>query len=310
NEEAKEAAGPAAPAGLTSSPVECLGAGKWRIQGLYEHQLLKLGLRRLDAEELWSAESFVNLLQLPSGLFRERLLRDLLSGEVRLQSVLPSDIAAAQWDLRQLGVRQLLRLRVQHLDFIPSGCGSNSVTAVGNTHEAFLATLDSLVFQQLGRHAVSSQVVAPLKNAEAYSLGREAVLMAAAATAITETPFWSWWINGQCRVFFNAPRFECTSKFPGNGGKVLEVTDLSKADHQEPTGKLRWLDWSVNLISSEADLLRAPQGSSEHASEAPVQRPASFTFLGPGAAASSAARGGAAAAGSLSLSPAMLLEAR
>ena len=61
---------------------------------------------------------------------------------------------------------QLLRLRVLHLDFTPSGCGADTVTAVGGTHQAFLSTLDTLLFQHLGRQA-TNQLVA------AVSTGRE-----------------------------------------------------------------------------------------------------------------------------------------
>merc|ERR1711972_705738 len=127
-----------------------LGGGEWRIKGVYEHQVLKAGLRRLDQN--WPVDG---LLELPSGIFRQKILRDLLSGMIRLQSVPNNDVSAAQRDIQKLSLRQLLRLRVLHIDFTPSGAGADTIHSVGGTHEAFLSTLDGLLFQQLGQKAAA-----------------------------------------------------------------------------------------------------------------------------------------------------------
>mmetsp|Transcript_103339 Transcript_103339/g.308718 ORF Transcript_103339/g.308718 Transcript_103339/m.308718 type:complete len:381 (-) Transcript_103339:84-1226(-) len=228
---------------MVTPPAASVGEGGWRIRGVYEYQVLKAGLRHLDGT--WPTGE---LLAFPRGkdgnsaLFRERLLGQLLSAELRLQSITNNDVAAAQRDLDRLSLRQLLRLRVLHLDFTPSGCGADTVTAVGGTHEAFLAKLDGLLFRQLGQRALGSLAKEPegglLLEQEAHGLGRQAVLMASAALAVPSPPWWCWWVTNDRRIFFHPERFESEGAFPAGG--VLEVTEYSKSDRHEPTGKLRW----------------------------------------------------------------------
>merc|ERR1719210_428436 len=121
-------------------PVDQLSEREWRIKGVYDHQVLKAGLRRLDIE--WTSGA-TGLFDLPRGkdgsalLFRESLFRDLLAGKIQLQSVPVNDVSAAQNDIKRLSLLQLLHLRVQHIDFTPSGSSIDTVVSAGNAHETF-----------------------------------------------------------------------------------------------------------------------------------------------------------------------------
>mmetsp|Transcript_62615 Transcript_62615/g.197709 ORF Transcript_62615/g.197709 Transcript_62615/m.197709 type:complete len:148 (-) Transcript_62615:67-510(-) len=46
------------------------------------------------------------------------------------------------------------------------------------------------------------------------------------------------WVTNDRRIFFHPERFRSEGAFPAGG--VLEVTEYSKSDRHEPTGKLRW----------------------------------------------------------------------
>lgn len=244
---------------MLAPPILNNGPTEWRINGVYHHQILKMGLRQLDYS--WPVD---DLLTFPRGkdgssvLFRERLFREMLEGTLRLQSITQNDIAAAQRDMDRLCLRQLLRLRVLHLDFTPSGCGADSVSAVGGTHEVFLNKLDGLLFRQLGQKAVKGLTAAPLDSGEMHRIGRESVLFAAAAAAIRHPPWWCWWVTDQLQIFFDVSSFVCSREFADGG--VLEVTDYSRKDKHEPTGNLRWFDWRIDLVSQEASLSPSSAG--------------------------------------------------
>lgn len=195
-------------------------------------------------------------------MFRQRLFKELLAGTMRLQSVPPTDISAAQSDIKRLSLRQLLRIRVFHLEFTPSGCGADTVSSVGGTHEAFLATLDGLLFKGLGMQATSGALPAVGGGADAHAWGRQAILHVAASAALLEHPWWCWWVTEEKRIFFNAMEFESGSVFPSTSG-VLEIVDHSKRDVNEPTGRLRWFDWRVYLITAEGQLANGPRRPGE-----------------------------------------------
>ena len=78
---------------ILTSTLEIIGPGTWRIRGIYEHQALKIGLRCLD--EAWSLDGKSLSEQLPSGLFRAKLMGELLQGVVSLQSI-TGNIATSQ----------------------------------------------------------------------------------------------------------------------------------------------------------------------------------------------------------------------
>jgi len=224
-------------------------------------------LRLLDASlPLEALETFPRGRDGGSTLFRERLLADLMSGARELRSVVSSDVVAAQRDVHSLSLRQLLRLRVRHLDFVPSGCGSDTVTGVGGAHEAFLSAVDNRMFRLLGE-TVAGPFATQL-DVDMHRLGREAVLLVAAASAVTVSSWWCWWIMGELRVFLHVGNLSSCGasgpividSFPEGVAGVLEVTDYSKADRHEPTGTLRWFDWRVDLVACESALSDGPNG--------------------------------------------------
>lgn len=180
--------------------AELVGDREWRVRGMYEHQVLKVGLRILD--ERWLVEGLTGFPRTKEGgavLFRERLLKELISGTVNLQSVQSSDIVAAQRDIQSLSSRQLLRLRVLHLDYIPSGSGADTITSVGGPQEAFLSAVDGRLFRLIGEIAAGSNF--DVDDCDAHRLGREAVFFVAVASVVRGSPWWSWWISPERRIF-------------------------------------------------------------------------------------------------------------
>jgi len=85
------------------------------------------------------------------------------------------------------------------------------------------------------------------------------VLLYAAAAAVPAPSWWVWWMTDEHRAFFDAAGFASSASFGDCGGGVLEITDLSKADRNDPSGKLKWLDWRVDLITGEGALASAPK---------------------------------------------------
>eukprot|EP00928_Gymnodinium_smaydae_P045918 TRINITY_DN30566_c0_g1_i1.p1 TRINITY_DN30566_c0_g1~~TRINITY_DN30566_c0_g1_i1.p1 ORF type:complete len:609 (+),score=64.09 TRINITY_DN30566_c0_g1_i1:93-1829(+) len=251
---------------MLAPPLTRTNGDELRIHGVYEHMVLKAGLRILDERNPRILNEF------PRGLFREKLLRDLVAGNLQLQSVPQNDIAAAQRDICRLSLPQMLRLRVLHLDFTPSGCGANSVNTVGATHEAFLSALDNLLFNELGKKALeaTSQELLGSNGIEAHRVGRDAVLLVAAATAATTPSHWCWWLTREHRFYFDATRFVFAREFPTNGTGVFEICDNSKRDHHDPTGQLKWMDWRLNVVLREELLSLEPLGTNRavNASEA------------------------------------------
>lgn len=272
-------------------PVQQVGESEWVISGMYEHQVLKSGLWHLDRD--WPEEG---LYDLPSGgvvdpfCGRRKLILDLLRGDVKLSSVLKADLEAAQYGVRSLSLRQLLRIRVLHLAFTPSGCGSDVVATLGGSHMAFLTSVDRALFEQIGRKATEG--VGKLEDHSVFHrFGREAVFFTAAAAAVTSASVWVWWLGPQQRVLFHAKSFTCV---PGGGadggsaGGILEVMDASRPDVAEPTGKLRWMDWRVTLLPSEDQLSPVPKlfggEAADHSADATAIQPNG----GSGSAGSSA----------------------
>jgi len=246
---------------LRAPPVKVLEDERWQVHGVYTHVLLKVGLRHLDAT--WPDGDLLDLaggrLAAGKGLRQESLLKGLLSGDLNLKSVAASDITAAQYDLQRLSLRQLLKIRVHHLDFTPSGAAVDSISTLQNQHEAFLNTLDGMLFKILGKKAVGD--AAEVSADDAHRFGREAVQFVAADIGLESAPTrrWAWWLDKDRRVFFTVADFASTSSFPSEG--VLEVDDRSKRDAIEPSGRLMWFDWHVSVVRDETELSRTPLAS-------------------------------------------------
>jgi len=266
---------------LKKLSVASEGKDLLRIQGLYLHQVLKCGLRHLD--ETWPADGLLESVDMtPAGRPRQdtnfagrfKLIMDLLQGSVRLQSVPAADLQAAQYGIKSLTLRQLLRLRVSHLDYVPSGRGSDVVFGqLTSGHEAFLESLDRSLFTKLGEKATYSLSAAdPWRQdtSQWHSIGRDVVLMAAASKSIPKPSSWCWY-RGNVRKYFDTKNFQCSDTFPASGRSagVLEVSDLSKRDAQEPTGQLLWFDWRIKTVYSESALGKQTRGLQKQLSLTP-----------------------------------------
>lgn len=230
-----------------AASVKHLGDGKWRVHGIHVEKVLNYGLHRLDR-----ALHREGILDFPCNeagrpiLLRESLFKDLLSGQRSLKTVPQTDAAAAQKDLPHLTLRQLLRLRVLNLDFAPGG---NSV------HATFLSMVDGLIFQRLGQKAAESSD--PSEVASARKLGRDIVLLAAAAKSVPMPPCWVCWFDDR-RIFLHMGRLACTDSAgialsEGLRAGVLEFADKSEIDRKSPGHRL-WLDLIVTLVTSETAL--------------------------------------------------------
>jgi len=189
-------------------PVKNTGSGKWCIRDVYEHQALKLGLRCLD--ELWGGEDIERFSRPLDSLLKEKLFRDLLSGNLQFHSVPAMGISAVQRDLRNLSVVQLLRLK----------CRMIEADSMKGSHGAFLSALDDILYTKLGMKATSGLQLS-LSATEMHRCGVEAVLLVAAAGAIPTYDDWAWSIDDNHCVFFNTRRFTSSTVFPSSG--VLEV---------------------------------------------------------------------------------------
>lgn len=227
--------------------VAQIANGKWRIHGLHVEKMVNAGLQRLD--RMLATTGISNLPIGPNGrspLLRESLIQGLIDGTRDLKAVAPNDTSAAQKDLPHLSLRQLLRLRVSNLDF---AVGGNS------THAAFLMTAEALIFQRIGQKAAECD---DIEKASAKKLGRELVLLVAAAKVLPMPPCWVCWFEGR-RIFFHVNRLACTecAELAFGEGGVLEFVDRSEPDKM--TGGTRlMLQMPVNLCEHEDALKNEP----------------------------------------------------
>lgn len=231
---------------LMSLPLQCFAPGKWNINGMYEEQVLKVGLRLLD--EAWDTTKLLEFPRRKDGsnlLFRQRLVEDLINGNRNLKEAMIGDISAMQGDLVHLTLRQLLRIRVSHLNFKPSG-------PMVDTQIGFIEKLDTLLFLHLGRSAINGENFETLEPRKYMSFGSELVRVVAAAAVLPQPEWWVRWVGSQ-RVFFHPNQFTCDVTFPGS---VFEIVDASHVDHNS-RGQ-RWLDWKVKIVHEESELAQAP----------------------------------------------------
>jgi len=231
--------------------------GHWRMRGFFETQIWSAGVRQLD--NTWSTHNIHDLQHRADGsspFFRERLFQNLLSEEVQLKSIPAGDVTAAQGDLSLLSLRQLLRLRHLHLHIAPGSWNVDSIHSASDAHMAFIAKLDGLLSEELGRLGV--QAVQDLIDfggvgvSDLRRFGHSLLLISAVAPSL---PAPAWWVCrfADCILYFHANDFVCSKEFPcasntDNGG-ALEIVDSSAAH-----GRMLHVDWQISLVSSEAEL--------------------------------------------------------
>jgi hypothetical protein len=217
----------------TALPVQETKSG-WCIRGVYEHQGLKMGLRQLNTRPEVLRET---MTRKKSWLMKEQLMMDLAEGKVDLTLTHANDLNAAQGDVKNLSLRQLLGIAVKY------------DTRMQGAQGEFMMAVENALYEKLGHCATSTAHLSCVSEDvdDVRRLGREAVLLVAAAAAIPSSPMWSWWIMGG-RTFFDTNNFSCVEAFPEAG--VLEFSDYSKVERFAG----RMIDWQVMLVSDEADL--------------------------------------------------------
>lgn len=248
--------------------VDQLEDGQYKLHGIHEDSVLKIGLRCLEAR--WCTDDA--LLELPlqedakSRILKGTLITGLLKRERDLKSMPMGDVAAAQGDLKHLSLCQLLRIRVWLLDYEPQRQANTVVAQGGNSHAAFMSSLDSLLLIKLGSKASADSISgagAP-DTQQLHRLGIELVcIVAAAHSALAEAlgsiRWWVWWLE-QRRVFFDIESFALTGIFPKEEG-VVQVEDKSKVDSRMD-GCRRAFEWNVVHVKEES-LLRVARDSAD-----------------------------------------------
>lgn len=233
-------------------PVVRVAPGKWWIHGLYEEQVLKDGLTRLDRE--WEERRLFSRRDVSASATRllcEGLLADLVAGDRMLSDVHKTDVAMAQGDLVHLTMRQLLRLRVNNLHFAPQGDENAAV-------HAFLFKLDHLLFGKLGQKA-AGDLFPHLNQKTLFRLGVDLTLVSAVAPSLAGPSWWVLWAGQgpEARRFFLEPSTFCaTLSFPSareSSCGVFEITDSSKVCHHS-RGRHRILDWKISAHTDQRTL--------------------------------------------------------
>ncbi|CAE8585167.1 unnamed protein product, partial [Polarella glacialis] len=147
------------------------GHGKrhWRLENVPEKRVLKAGLLRLQqllgsSSGLWDEDAAEPSASSPKRVLRRSFFERILDGQLELKACPPSDVLAAQGDLRHLSVRQLLAIRTRELDFPVTQAGSF------NVHSNFLAALDNELFDKIGRRALRGQAPPELRTLKALGL--------------------------------------------------------------------------------------------------------------------------------------------
>jgi hypothetical protein len=237
---------------------EAAGKGNWRIHGVKQEDVVKAGLRLLETA-VQASTAVDDLLTFPKRkngtpvLLKEGLFKSLLTGERALKDCHKGDMSAMQGDVMQLTLRQLLKLLVENLDFV--------VNSLGDTHASFVQKLDTVLFEMLGKSALTAGGVTASAN-EARSMGLQLVMITAVADALPETgpkasqpsPWWVCWVSDR-RAFFHVSNFVCCKKFPAGEG-TMQIDDASK---QDASHQVR-MDWMMRRVEDETRLSASQVG--------------------------------------------------
>lgn len=234
-------------------PTKKTQLGEFVVEGLYVESALKCGLRVMD--EARPETGLTEFPRRPNGTplcMAQPFIEALISKQQKMKESDATQLSTAQGDLKHLSVRQLLRLRVNNLDYTPKGEGRNAASG-----EGLLFKLDMMLFLELGRSVVKDLMdkLPALQDADLHLLGRQAVLISAASLTVTaDTTWWVLWCVGQL-IYFDAKEFKGSLEFPASG--ALDIRDDTYSD---PVSKgVHWmLRWQVTQVGS-ASMIRAPQ---------------------------------------------------
>jgi len=287
----QEEAKPAGPEPMASQEMPPVDATKPAprehvvLRGVAEQHLLKVGIRYLH--ELLSTSEAPVLPKAVNGsskLIQRSFFEKLLSGRAELRSMLASDVAAAQLDLRCLGLEPLLQLRAQSLDF---ATGSRSHEA----HSNFLAALDRQLFEHLALRLLLPAAASPrpLPNKEVLrKLGVRATLVLGASQCLPKPQpkageaelgeaSWRSFCNNCCwalpleegewpgqRLILllgtGSAESGCPEARPLCGGSAADIAEAAAGrtvavihDQSSSSGGMRLIHWEVKFLDPRAD---------------------------------------------------------
>merc|ERR1711869_17333 len=103
--------------------------------------------------------------------------------------------------------------------------------------------VDGLIFQRLGQQAAGSKELSEVASCK--KMGRELVMIIAAAKSAPSPPCWVCWFEDR-RIFFHMGRMACTdvTGIALSEGGVLEFLDKSEPDRKS-IGQRLWMDLIV-----------------------------------------------------------------
>merc|ERR1719272_678232 len=92
----------------------------------------------------------------------------------------PSDVSAAEWDLRNLTCQQLLYIRNQTLDLVTEG------KANFTAHNSFIMKVETYLFELIGRILLNEQEKTPAKKLQLQSFGSSVAIVLGAIRMMSE----------------------------------------------------------------------------------------------------------------------------
>mmetsp|Transcript_114330 Transcript_114330/g.207935 ORF Transcript_114330/g.207935 Transcript_114330/m.207935 type:complete len:527 (+) Transcript_114330:58-1638(+) len=161
-----------------------------RITNVTKQSVLNLGVRRLHRRLV--VEGKVNVTELPKrangtcGLLAAAFFERLLGGQLELKNCMNSDVSAAQLDIRNLTLEQLLTIHVGALDF-------TTASDHHHAHMNFIWMVNMHLFEKLARQCVQVQDpamqgwLAKLPAKLLHSLGMKLVLLLGAGELLAKS---------------------------------------------------------------------------------------------------------------------------
>jgi len=156
---------------------------KIKFDNISEQRVLKNGVMTLHGKV--SLASMTSLLELPrrsdgsSRLLRQSFFERLLNDETQVQRSLPSDITAAQSDIKHLTLEQMLVLRSRTLDFATESRSHDA-------HNNFLETLDRQLFEQIAKQFVQNAPLNSPSQGVLFRLGKQMTEIVGCTTMLRE----------------------------------------------------------------------------------------------------------------------------
>merc|ERR1711957_1129736 len=121
---------------------------------------------------------------------------------------------------------------------------------------SFIQKVDSVLFEMLGRSALTAGELPCNDAEEARQMGLQVVMITAVADALPKVgpkssqpcQWWVCWLSNR-RVFFNVSSLLCSTSFPVDEG-AMDIDDASK---QDASHQVR-VDWMVRRVANATEL--------------------------------------------------------